>query len=142
MIREFESKLLAREEENARAELQASATISNAIARLSYLFRQLLRAQGGEALEDTSPDDESEERETWSTTQSAEHALEREIELERLQKENEELRRMLGVAPTQTRTDNSDAHGAFDSRRADAFQQRPGSGMNAGFPYQRMHSPG
>lgn len=143
MIREFESKLLAREEENARTELQANATISNAITRLSFLFRQLLRAQGGETLEGTSPDDDAEEGEPWAPAQSAEYALEREIELERLQKENEELKRMLGVVPPQSRMDNQESHSSFDSRRADAFQHGPGSGINDGFPsYQRMHSPG
>ncbi|TEB39750.1 hypothetical protein FA13DRAFT_1751031 [Coprinellus micaceus] len=121
LIREFETKLLAREEENASTELQANATISNAITRLSYLFRQLLREHGGESLEPPSASDEAGVRDPWAVTSPAEHALDREIELERLQKENEELRRM-----------------------PDAFQQRTGSVMmNSGFPsYQRIHSPG
>ncbi|KAJ3531741.1 hypothetical protein NMY22_g8029 [Coprinellus aureogranulatus] len=127
LIREFESKLLAREEENAKAELQANATISNAISRLSFLFRQLLRAHGGETLEDTNSVDEAEEQEPWALSQTADYALEREIELERLQNENEELRRMAGLAPPQSRVDASESHSAFDPRRADAFQQRPGS---------------
>lgn len=144
LIREFESKLLAREEENANEELQTNATISNAITRLSYLFRQLLRAHGGETSEGTSPSDEAEEREPWTLAQSSEHALEREIELERLQKENQELKRMLGVIPPQPRPDSADIHGhsGFDSRRPEGLQ-RQGAVMSAGFPpYQRMQSPG
>jgi hypothetical protein len=144
LIREFETKLLAREEENASTELQANATISNAITRLSYLFRQLLREHGGESLEPPSASDEAGVRDPWAVTSPAEHALDREIELERLQKENEELRRMLGLIPPQPRADNADMHGGFDARRPDAFQQRTGSVMmNSGFPsYQRIHSPG
>ena len=144
LIRDFEMRLLAREEENANAELQTNIIVSDAVSRISNLLRQLLRAQGGEEADSQVPADEAEEREPWTLGQAAEQALEREIELARLEKENEELRRMLGMIPSQPRPDSGEMHAGFDSRRAEHLHQRAGGGaMNAGFPlYQRMHSPG
>jgi hypothetical protein len=152
LIRDFESKLLALEEQNAIAELQVDSAISVAFSRLSYLLRQLLRAQGGEDVDPPpSPIDEAAEREPWTAAQAADHALEREIELARLEKENEELRRMLGLLPAQPRRENID-HPFNDVRRTDSMHghpanvqhMRPGHLMPAGFggAYQRMHSPG
>jgi hypothetical protein len=137
-------RLLAREEENANADLQTNIIVSDAVSRISNLLRQLLRVQGGEEVEPHVPADEAEEREPWTLGQSAEQALEREIELARLEKENEELRRMLGMIPSQPRPDSGEMHAGFDSRRAEHLHQRAGGGaMNTGFPlYQRMHSPG
>lgn len=104
MIREFEAKLLALEEENGGLDLQANSAISIAISRLSYIFRQLLRAQGGEDVDPPpSPLDEAAEREPWTASQAADHALEREVELARLEKENEELRQMLATMGYQQR---------------------------------------
>ncbi len=87
LIREYEERLLALEEQNAARDLATSTTVSEAIARLSYIMRQVLHHESGE---DTDPVD---------AVAAAEYAMEREIELARLEKENEELRRMLGVLP-------------------------------------------
>lgn len=73
LIRDYESKLLAREEENAANELNASIAASESLARMSELLRQVLATTDGD--------------------------LEREIEVARLEKENEELRRMIGLLP-------------------------------------------
>ncbi|KAK0487316.1 hypothetical protein IW261DRAFT_1447215 [Armillaria novae-zelandiae] len=83
LIREYETRLLALEEDNAARDLSTSTATSGAIARLSAIMRRVLRALGGE---DGDGEGEGE-------------ALEREIELARLEKENEELRRMLGLLP-------------------------------------------
>jgi len=149
LIRDFEAKLLAREEENAELELRVHSDISVAVARLSYLLRQLLRAQGGEDVDPPpSPADEAAEREPWTAAEAADHALEREIELARLEKENEELRRMLGLVPPcpppgtsvgnagsrhQQTHGTDDQSGAFRSAQWDR-DQNPTAGTNAGQP--------
>ncbi|EEB91349.1 hypothetical protein MPER_10300, partial [Moniliophthora perniciosa FA553] len=123
IIREYETKLLALEEQNATQELAASTAISESLARISRLLRQCLRAQGGEDTSEEgrqdgpntddkgSVEDKIEqvtqslyEREPWLSRDAtlAEWAMDREIELARLEKENEELRRMLGMLPVQT----------------------------------------
>jgi hypothetical protein len=115
LAREYESQLLARQEDSDSHDLGASTTVYQALTRISHVLRQLLRAQGGEPPEPaTDPADEKppavEDREPWTTLAArepwtaptvtgADHALEREIELARLEKENEELRRMLGIVP-------------------------------------------
>lgn len=48
LIREYEAKLLVREEENSKKDLDTSTAISHSLARLSYLLRQVLRSQNGE----------------------------------------------------------------------------------------------
>ncbi|PPR05352.1 hypothetical protein CVT24_007966 [Panaeolus cyanescens] len=117
LIREYEAKLLAREEENANKDLYASMAISNSLIRLSHLLRQVLRSQNGEQIE--SPTDIAEEhdtREPWIAAASADHALERDIELARLEKENEELRRLLGLLPPYPRKDSgSDFRPIFEA---------------------------
>ncbi|KAK7048248.1 hypothetical protein R3P38DRAFT_2868237 [Favolaschia claudopus] len=123
LSREYESQLLARQEECDSQDLGSSTTIYESLGRISHVLRQLLRAQGGEQLEEPSPasppevdpsvPQHVEEREPWTTLAArepwtmpavtgADYAMEREIELARLEKENEELRRMLGLSPPQT----------------------------------------
>lgn len=108
LIRDYEAKLLKREEENAHKQLDATTGVSNSLVHLSHLLRQILRSQAGEDAEEpeTRTDDE-ENREPWTSAAASEYALERDIELARLEKENEELRRLLGLLPSQPRRDNS-----------------------------------
>ena len=87
MIREYEAKLLAREEENSKKDLDTSTAISHSLVRLSYLLRQVLRSQNGEDTE--SGTDDNENREPWTMSAASDYALERDIELARLEKENE-----------------------------------------------------
>jgi len=137
LSREYESQLLARQEECDTQDLGSSTMVYESLGRISRVLRQLLRAQGGE-LPEPSPTSESspeadpsapppvEEREPWTTLAArepwtapavtgADHALEREIELARLEKENEELRRMLGIAPPQTYSTRPPAQGGEDA---------------------------
>ncbi|KAH7873163.1 uncharacterized protein C8R40DRAFT_1050515 [Lentinula edodes] len=108
LIRHYESHLLQLEEENSSRELEASTRISESISRLSELLRNCLREVGGErtrlsTYDDHENDSETEEdpdlleREPWQSTDAthAEWALEREIELARLERENEELRNLI-----------------------------------------------
>lgn len=120
LIREYEAKLLAREEENAAKDLDASTAVSNSLVRLSYFLRQVLRSQNGEDTElpMTRTDDE-EDREPWTAAAASDYALDRDIELARLEKENEELRRLMGFLPPQPRKDSgSDFRPIFEPPHA------------------------
>jgi hypothetical protein len=90
-------KLLDREEENAAQELSSSTSLSESLARLSHALRQLIRIFEGEDQEQPTMLDPEEDREPWTATAAAQHALERECELARLQKENKELKWMLDM---------------------------------------------
>lgn len=107
LIREYEAKVLARDEENAAMDLDASTAVSNSLVRLSYLLRQVLRSQNGEDAESpVTRTDNEEDREPWAAGAASDYALERDIELARLEKENEELRRLMGLLPPQPRKDS------------------------------------
>lgn len=98
LIREYESKLLSREEENATQDLTSSTAVSESLARISNFLRQFLRTLGGEDVEQQQEfAADEEDGDTWTETSAAHRALERECELARLEIENEELRRMLDV---------------------------------------------
>jgi len=112
LIREYEAKLLAREEENSKRDLDTSTAISLSLARLSYLLRQVLRSQNGEDTESpVTRTDDDENREPWIVSAVSDYALERDIELARLEKENEELRRLMGLLPLQRRKDDGSENG-------------------------------
>jgi len=109
LIREYETKLLARQESHAAQDLLTSTSVSESLVRISHLFRQYLRSLGGEDVEPAaSPFVNDENHEPWATSAASEHALEREIELARLERENDELRRMLGLVSAQPRRSSSD----------------------------------
>jgi len=96
LIRSFESRILALQDEDSKARLAVSTGQSESLARLSRSFRQFIRASGGEDA-DRQPPEQPEDFDAWSPNPDADWALEREIELARLERENMELRRMLGV---------------------------------------------
>lgn len=112
VIREFESRILSLQDEDSAKRLAASTAQSESLARLSRSFRQLMRTVGGEEADRPSSDDspKTEDFESWSVASSAELALERDCELARLEKENEELRRMLGVDMRDSRAQSSNAN--------------------------------
>ncbi|KIK59834.1 hypothetical protein GYMLUDRAFT_1003696 [Collybiopsis luxurians FD-317 M1] len=111
LIRQYESNLLQLEEENSSKELETSTRISESISRLSEMLRNCLREVGGERTSRRALSDHAEvdngseveedpdllEREPWQSNNAAhaEWALEREVELARLERENEELRMLI-----------------------------------------------
>jgi hypothetical protein len=97
LIREYEAQLLAREEEDATQDLASSTAISQSLARLSLSLRQFMRSIGGED-QIPEPSPHSSEEEQVDGTPNSDWSLERECELARLEKENEVLKRMLGVS--------------------------------------------
>jgi len=106
LIRAYEAQLLARAEEDAQRGLDASTAAAHSLAQVSHLLRQLLRAQGGEDAEaPVTRTDDAEDREPWAAaaTAAADYALDREIELARLEAENEELRIMARLLPPRTK---------------------------------------
>jgi hypothetical protein len=154
LIREYETKLLARQEEDAAHDLASSTTVSESLRRISHLLRQFLRTLGGEDLDllTTQPDDdEDEDRQPWNSVLAADYALEREIELVRLEKENEELQRMMGLVAAHPRRSNSDARPTFEPPPRSGIQQRVSSMSRMGGAseavgpygtYKRTRSPG
>jgi len=109
LIREYETKLLALQEGYAAQDLLTSSSVSESLVRISHLLRQCLRSFQGEDIDPPRPPSVDEEsRQPWTTSTASDQALEREIELARLEKENEELRRMLGLVPVQPRGSSSD----------------------------------
>ena len=151
LIREYEAKLLAREEENSKRDLDTTTAISHSLARLSYLLRQVLRSQNGEDTEspETSTDDD-ENREPWIVSAVSDYALERDIELARLEKENEDLRRLVGLLPLQRRKDDGSEYGtSFEApppMRLPSMQRLGSSGGGKSTqqyePFKRTRSPG
>jgi hypothetical protein len=156
LIREYETKLLARQEEDAAHDLASSTAVSESLGRISNLLRQFLRTIGGE---DPDPlkrqvvdeDDEDREPRNSESASTAEHTLEREIELVRLEKENEELRRMIiGLVPAHARRANPEPRATFEPPPRLGMLQRDGMGRLGGAPgtvgpfgkYKRMRSPG
>lgn len=148
LIREYETKLLARQEETSVQDLTRSTAVSESIGRISHLLRQFLRSLGGEDADPpTTRVDDEDDREPWTSVLAAEHALEREIELARLEKENEELRRMMGLVSTQPRRSNSESRPTFeppprqDQHRIPSITKLGGSIGTSG-TYKRIRSPG
>lgn len=141
--------MLARQEEYVAQDLSTSTAISESLVRMSHLLRQFLRSMGGE---DTDPSttrvDDEENREPWSSVAASGHSLEREIELARLEKENEELRRMMGLVTNQHKQSDEDLRLTFESprqeqQRAPSMQRLGSTGHIGPFgTYKRMRPSG
>lgn len=97
LIREYESQLLSQEEVKATQELTTNTAIAGSLSRLSDALRKLLRAECGE--EDEMEEEKGGEGLVEEPELVAPDSLEREIELARLEAENEQLKQMLGVLP-------------------------------------------
>ena len=101
ITKHYENLLQAQQTASTETEMAINSHVGLSLHRLTQCLRLLLRSMGGEDIENEQPGDDGrpledlgsflfdEEREDW--------ALEREVEISRLEKENEELRRMLGV---------------------------------------------
>lgn len=100
LIKDFESRMLELQDEDISKRLMDTSAQSESLARLSRLVRQFMRTIGGEDTDRPLPDENGKRIEDFDPLEapsSAEWALERECELARLERENEELRRMLGA---------------------------------------------
>lgn len=115
LIREYESRLIARETIEQTAQLTATTAYSESLSHISTLLRRTLRLLNGEPDPDmptSSLPDSAKEMigiaphtsifdspygGEWDAVAAADWALERESELSRLEKENELLRRLAGI---------------------------------------------
>ena len=101
IAKHYESLLHAQQTASTEAESTINSHVALSLHRLTHCLRLLLRSMGGEDVENEQTGEDNrpledlgsflfdEEREDWT--------LEREVEIARLEKENEELRRILGV---------------------------------------------
>jgi hypothetical protein len=92
LIRDYESALIAKEAEVLSDDLNTNMELSFSLSRLGQNLRKTMRALNGEELPEGSGDEGD-----LAAVAAADWALERESELARLERENLELRRMLGV---------------------------------------------
>ena len=92
LIRKYEAALLAKEAEQLTEDLDTNMAFSSSISTLGKNLRKALRALDGEDAPESG-----DERDDMTTFNASEWALDRECELARLEKENAELRRMLGL---------------------------------------------
>ena len=108
LTRHYEELLLSRETTLLSTELASTTNLSVSLSRISHLLRLALRANGGEIVDDDAAADPSsplyhqaEDEDAGGYYQEGlsreDWALERECEIVRLEKENEELRRLLGL---------------------------------------------
>ncbi|EIN12550.1 hypothetical protein PUNSTDRAFT_97325 [Punctularia strigosozonata HHB-11173 SS5] len=98
LIREYEARLMDREDAELGAALGASAAVSQSVGRMSRLLRRALRAAQGEDGYYAPADVRARiGEEEWAEAGVSEWALERECELARVERENEELRRLLAM---------------------------------------------
>lgn len=128
LTRHYEGLLMARENQTLSADLSSSTNMSRSLQRLSYNLRNLLRSMAGEnpdaephhlrsqseaEYEGGSSDqlidpvelqsllDALDEHANYTNAPGREDwAIERESEIARLERENAELRRMLGIDPS------------------------------------------
>jgi len=92
LIRKYEAALLAKEAEQLMEDLDANIDFSSSVSILGQNLRKALRALDGEDTQEIG-----DERDDMTVLAASEWALDRECELARLEKENAELRRMLGL---------------------------------------------
>lgn len=102
LTRHYEALLLSRDTQNLDDGLLTNTILSESLQRLAFYLRGLLKSMVGEN-SDTDHDGASllealDERTGYLGAEgSQDWALERECEISRLEKENEELRRLLGI---------------------------------------------
>jgi hypothetical protein len=92
LIRKYEAALLTKEAEQQMEDLDANMAFSSSVSTLGKNLRKALRALDGEDTQESG-----DERDDITVLAASEWALDRECELARLEKENVELRRMLGL---------------------------------------------
>ncbi|KAH7915719.1 hypothetical protein BJ138DRAFT_917687 [Hygrophoropsis aurantiaca] len=148
LTRHYEALLLACDSQNLYADLSSETNISTSLQRLAQHLRALLRTMSGEDPEqiaehsDDAPVDinalvQALDAETGTEVRD-DWALERECEIMRLEKENEELRRMLGIDPETLSANNitldldREESGRFSTLlSAEARKRRESAAMNS-----------
>ncbi|KAJ7750225.1 hypothetical protein B0H16DRAFT_1549880 [Mycena metata] len=124
LIRHYETLLMARETQNLSLDLASGTDLARSLQRVSQLLRGMLRSMAGEDTDLPNPDpdydggesgvgfvdpadlealvnalDETNQPGYTGTDGREDWAFEREYEIARLEQENAELRRLLGIDP-------------------------------------------
>ncbi|KAG1792903.1 uncharacterized protein HD556DRAFT_1376600 [Suillus plorans] len=139
LIREYESKLIARESEDLLRALSTSTAQSAALGRISKTLRHFMRVLNGEDAEvaDTpSPEAKQGDTEEFDFEEKKDWSLERDCELARLERENSVLRRMLRMEVYEVEADakwNVTDYAVDNSR---LLGSRPGSSKHPPQPLQ------
>jgi len=147
IARHYESALITRDTTTLVQQLAQISTADTALARVSQRLRAALRlSQGEQPLPDDILDDEEraalpapeisaleDSRDAYTGDLPTDWALERECELARLQRENSELRRLLGAPPPEE-DDGLGMGGmlAFRPPTLPRFRGRAGTGPGLG----------
>ncbi|KLO20602.1 hypothetical protein SCHPADRAFT_897868 [Schizopora paradoxa] len=130
LTKHYEALLLSRETASMNIDLNTSAHISTSIQRLSHFLRLLLRSLSGD---DPNADDDDIDTSTMNIDALLDAegpddwVLEREIEIARLTKENEELRRVLGIDAESAHARGVRDEDLLDAKMVIANARRPNS---------------
>ncbi|KZT08612.1 uncharacterized protein LAESUDRAFT_723493 [Laetiporus sulphureus 93-53] len=140
----YESLILARETSLMNADLSDNTAVADSLARLSENLRALFRSLGGEPDNSQSTSEGTQHEDNGDAPHEDDFledllghddwAIERESEISRLEKGNEELRKVLGIDRT-----SAEANGWLEdeAREMSTFTRRPST-----FRPQREESPG
>lgn len=119
-------------------DLDANMAFSSSVSMLGKNLRKALRALDGEDTQESV-----DERDDMTALAASEWALDRECELARLEKENAELRRMLGleveVEQTSISLSNLSTTGSTSEERGQSQQGQVGEGAK---PLMTVTGPG
>jgi hypothetical protein len=158
LTRHYEGLLLARESQSLTNDLTLTTNTSQSLHRLSKNLRALLRTMAGEEPEDVdlSPDSSNQKEdgeaenapdepdfdaliqalESEGSGERDDWALERECEIARLEKENEELRRMLEIDASSLEANgikvDEDSVARYGAHPLLPNRKRSGSGSGSG----------
>lgn len=132
-----------------QADMNANLHVTNSTQRLAASLRLLLRSIAGEDMENINQeeypnlDEDTIEALTSSANGSEDWALQRECEIARLEKENDDLRRLLGIDPETTRKHGiHDDDPYFDERRLNVLLSKEAGGKSGrGDPLSVLDSP-
>lgn len=110
ITRYYEQLLAAKEDLYAKRRLTSETNQSETLAKVSNLLRKALRSSNGERVSEEEDGKTGEGRGYNAIAPAEDWALEREIELSRLEKENAELRLLLRLAQNEAGEDEESRH--------------------------------
>jgi len=141
ITRQYEQLLASKEDIYVKRRLTQETDQSEALAKVSHLLRTALRSANGEREGDEEPDAFCEGRGYSLSAPTEDWALEREVELARLEKENAELRLLLRLAQNEAGEDDESRQiGAARHAHIPLPRNRPGPPPGYMHPLQRTLS--
>lgn len=145
VVRHYEQLLLSRETAILENGLVTSSVLVETVLRIAQLVRQALRLEHGEDADDKRTERRDVEVRGRGYTEKGpeiDWALERESELIRLEKENEDLRRLVELGDGTSRGEDAVGRQIAAVRHPYAPRRmRRGTLMGGGGPYGRFGQP-